>query len=616
MMLKRYFEVRRKKEQILISGLFYKDWYLYQNPDVANSGIDPVLHYIYHGAIEERDPNPFFDTTWYLNHTLHPTDQTNPLLNYIESGRHQGLDTSPFFQYSWFVKLFQKEIIGNQNFGLTSVLSKSFNPFGYLKGSSPNVAVYTAIFGEYDDPPRVLNPDPKIKYILFTDNQNVIAPQPWEIRILPRIFNDPQLDARRVKIMTHLFLPDIDISVWIDANIDLKYLRYTDVIRIGDFTCIALPPHENRDCIYEESKPVIELDLDSPVRVQRQMDYYRFTGFPEKYGLHATMILFRRHLQPECRKFCSLWWDQVSNNSKRDQLSFDFVRWITKTEILTLPFKYTDNEVFEWGKNKLGGHKIFYHITNEHTEHNVQIEDIPFNFLAAPYNSQQEMWTPQFLINLQELNKVVSETEEELEGNLCYFHLSKNYSFAPPDPRRWIRREHFIRALTNRKCIFEIGFNAGHSALLALHHTNISFTSIDIAIHQYVQPAADFLKVKYGDRFCFYKLDSRELYSHREKINFKNYDLFHIDGGHDTKVYTNDILTVLHLAKTGVLVIIDDIYVSGISEVTNKLIKKGFIEPYGNLGSIESNVFVVKKIFPVIDEREFRNFINKISETN
>jgi len=51
-------------------SLFDSAWYLRRNPDVAEQGLDPLRHYVEHGIAERRDPNPFFDTNWYLAQTL------------------------------------------------------------------------------------------------------------------------------------------------------------------------------------------------------------------------------------------------------------------------------------------------------------------------------------------------------------------------------------------------------------------------------------------------------------------------------------------------------------------------------------------------------------------
>ena len=49
------------------SNLVDKVWYISNNSELlgANSA-DPILHYLQHGAAEGRDPNPLFDTDWYM----------------------------------------------------------------------------------------------------------------------------------------------------------------------------------------------------------------------------------------------------------------------------------------------------------------------------------------------------------------------------------------------------------------------------------------------------------------------------------------------------------------------------------------------------------------------
>ena len=49
------------------STLFDREWYLQKYRDVEQAGVDPVLHYLEHGAVERRNPGPLFDTAWYLD---------------------------------------------------------------------------------------------------------------------------------------------------------------------------------------------------------------------------------------------------------------------------------------------------------------------------------------------------------------------------------------------------------------------------------------------------------------------------------------------------------------------------------------------------------------------
>jgi hypothetical protein len=72
---------------IAASGLFDEDWYIRQNPDVARSGINPLLHYVRHGASENRTPFPGFNATRYIaNAEARAPVRRNPLAHYILNG--------------------------------------------------------------------------------------------------------------------------------------------------------------------------------------------------------------------------------------------------------------------------------------------------------------------------------------------------------------------------------------------------------------------------------------------------------------------------------------------------------------------------------------------------
>lgn len=73
------------------SPLFHPGWYLETYPDVREAGIDPVVHYVLHGAGENRDPSPVFSTKRYLRR--YPdvaASGANPLAHYETVGRLEG----------------------------------------------------------------------------------------------------------------------------------------------------------------------------------------------------------------------------------------------------------------------------------------------------------------------------------------------------------------------------------------------------------------------------------------------------------------------------------------------------------------------------------------------
>lgn len=86
------------------SGLFDTAWYLDLYPDVAARRIDPVLHYLLHGAREGRDPNRLFSSSWYL--ATYPEAAAaggNPLVDYIRNGVTDARDPSPLFATAWYL---------------------------------------------------------------------------------------------------------------------------------------------------------------------------------------------------------------------------------------------------------------------------------------------------------------------------------------------------------------------------------------------------------------------------------------------------------------------------------------------------------------------------------
>jgi hypothetical protein len=73
------------------SGLFDAEWYLSTYPDVAAAGIEPLEHYLVHGASEGREPGPDFDGKAYLAANPDVAEAgANPLLHYLEFGHAEG----------------------------------------------------------------------------------------------------------------------------------------------------------------------------------------------------------------------------------------------------------------------------------------------------------------------------------------------------------------------------------------------------------------------------------------------------------------------------------------------------------------------------------------------
>lgn len=89
-------ELSEEAKVLLASPLFDSQWYLAQYPDVAQSNIPPVDHYLQYGATEGRQPSSAFDGKWYLEAYPDVAEAgLNPLLHFILFGQQEGRRAGP-----------------------------------------------------------------------------------------------------------------------------------------------------------------------------------------------------------------------------------------------------------------------------------------------------------------------------------------------------------------------------------------------------------------------------------------------------------------------------------------------------------------------------------------
>ena len=87
--------------------------------------------------------------------------------------------------------------------------------------------------------------------------------------------------------------------------------------------------------------------LDSEDIINLQIEKYKQLEYPEHNGLIASGILFRDHHDEQVIKLCEDWFDEVTNYSRRDQLSFNYVCWMNDFKYDEAPLFYFKNEYFQ-----------------------------------------------------------------------------------------------------------------------------------------------------------------------------------------------------------------------------------------------------------------------------
>jgi hypothetical protein len=77
--------------------LFDAKFYLEQYPDVRAAGMNPLLHYVLHGAAEERKPNAWFQPEYYATICADARGAENPLMHFAENASRECFNPHPLF---------------------------------------------------------------------------------------------------------------------------------------------------------------------------------------------------------------------------------------------------------------------------------------------------------------------------------------------------------------------------------------------------------------------------------------------------------------------------------------------------------------------------------------
>ena len=91
-------------EEKLVRMLFDASYYIEQNTDVSDSGLDPWVHFMEHGAFEGRSPHPLFDTSFYAAHNPEAANSgLNPVLHFLRIGVLAGANPHPLFDTVYYL---------------------------------------------------------------------------------------------------------------------------------------------------------------------------------------------------------------------------------------------------------------------------------------------------------------------------------------------------------------------------------------------------------------------------------------------------------------------------------------------------------------------------------
>ena len=110
-------------------------------------------------------------------------------------------------------------------------------------------------------------------------------------------------------------------------------------------------------------------------------------------------------------------------------------------------------------------------------------------------------------------------------------------------------------------CICEIGFNAGHSAIMWLHDTSAQLVEFDLQTLPYSESSRRLVESAFPGRVHFHVGKSREtvpLYVSRVRNEIaRPCDLWLVDGDHGSGA-KHDLMNALSASRAGTIVVVDD----------------------------------------------------------
>ena len=155
---------------------------------------------------------------------------------------------------------------------------------------------------------------------------------------------------------------------------------------------------------------------------------------------------------------------------------------------------------------------------------------------------------------IRDITAIVMQSGNFLEGNLFFVNLQDAINGMALDNLKE-KRYNFMQMVRGRKEILEIGFNAGHSALIALLvNPQCRMTIVDVCGYPYIEPCFRYLSDMFPGRLTLIKGNSTEILP--RMVNRK-FDLVHYDGG-KSKTIAADLDATRDLVTPGHTLVIDD----------------------------------------------------------
>jgi hypothetical protein len=183
--------------------------------------------------------------------------------------------------------------------------------------------VYTVLLGQYEQ----LNEQPVAhesdwRFICFTDDPTLTSTT-WQVRLVEPLFAaDLSRSQRQIKHLAHRFLPEHDVSLYIDNSVLMKVPPEEILAQWPLTSGFALCAHSFRETVLDEFLEVLRLGYDDQARLLEHLNHVQW-HHPDVLAAKPMWsgVMLRRHHEPKIKAAMELWFQHVLRYSRRDQLS-------------------------------------------------------------------------------------------------------------------------------------------------------------------------------------------------------------------------------------------------------------------------------------------------------
>lgn len=219
------------------------------------------------------------------------------------------------------------------------------------------VAVYTTIFGGYDDLHPVIKQSVQADYFCITDDAKRLKSEPqddekyekWNIVQVeqPRKDLHPRMRAKWYKVFPWecAQLRDYEVVIFIDGDVDVRSPEMVAYFLRNLKSDLLVFRHPYRKCIYDERDASAAMVKYKDEDLDRQVDFYRLFH-PAGAGLYACTVIIRKQTQ-RIQALMMSWWHENIKFTWQDQLSFPVVCRVHHIVPDVLPDQLYSNQYFK-----------------------------------------------------------------------------------------------------------------------------------------------------------------------------------------------------------------------------------------------------------------------------